>query len=279
MFGQQNHACSEVASLQPSPNLCAYPVSRARQPGRSTTSRLTIPSGMRPAHDREHGAHIRRAASREELIEPRVSPTRPMPLWTVFSAQPAGPPAREAVLDEELAGEREDEGQDRHRDRASDSVGGNHHRHVVGAARREVHVVVADAVPWAMSTVIGFYVLSRAMAALQLMAHEPLVGSASAAHRFIRAFVDALSSMLPELDRFTESEWLIHSAGTLADPAIERAVQSGRSRRRDACCSCSDCRKTICFAAEVACSTGIQQKCTKELLPCSRSWDVARPVT
>ena len=131
---------------------------------------------------------------------------------------PAGrPPARETVLDEELAGEREDEGQDRHRDRASDSVGGNHHRHVVGAARREVHVVVADAVPWAMSTVIGFYVLSRAMAALQLMAHEPLVGSASAAHRFIRAFVDALSSMLPELDRFTESEWLIHSAGTLAD--------------------------------------------------------------
>ena len=72
-------------------------------------------------------------------------------------------------------------------------------------------------VPWAMSTVIGFYVLSRAMAALQLMAHEPLVGSASAAHRFIRAFVDALSSMLPELDRFTESEWLIHSTGTLAD--------------------------------------------------------------
>ena len=72
-------------------------------------------------------------------------------------------------------------------------------------------------VAWAMSTVIGFYVLSRAMAALQLMAHEPLVDSASAAHRFIRAFFDALAFALPDLDRFTESEWLIHGAGTIDD--------------------------------------------------------------
>ena len=55
------------------------------------------------------------------------------------------PPAREAVLDEELAGQREDEGQDRHRDRPPDTVRRDHHRHVVGAARRQVHVVVADA--------------------------------------------------------------------------------------------------------------------------------------
>ena len=57
------------------------------------------------------------------------------------------PPAREAVLGEELAGQGEDEGQDRHRDRPPYSVRGDHHRHVIGAARRQVHVVVTDAEP------------------------------------------------------------------------------------------------------------------------------------
>ena len=72
-------------------------------------------------------------------------------------------------------------------------------------------------IAWAMSTVIGFYVLSRTMAALQYMAHEPLGVSASAARQFMRAFIDALAHLLPDLDRFTESEWLIHGAGTIAD--------------------------------------------------------------
>ena len=53
--------------------------------------------------------------------------------------------AREAILDEELAGQGEDEGQDGHRDRAPHPVRRDHHRHGVGAARRQIHVVVADA--------------------------------------------------------------------------------------------------------------------------------------
>ena len=70
---------------------------------------------------------------------------------------------------------------------------------------------------WAMGTVLGFYVLSRSMAALQLIAHAPGTEPGSVAWSFIRAFVDALAYLLPDLDRFTESEWLIHGAGTLAD--------------------------------------------------------------
>ena len=72
-------------------------------------------------------------------------------------------------------------------------------------------------ITWSMSAVLGFYVLSRSMAALQSMAHEPLAVSAGASWQFIRAFVDALAFLLPDLDRFTESEWLIHGAGTIAD--------------------------------------------------------------
>ena len=72
-------------------------------------------------------------------------------------------------------------------------------------------------VAWAMSTVLGFYVLSRSMAALQLIAHASGAEPGSVAWSFIRAFVDTLAYLLPDLDRFTESEWLIHGAGTLTD--------------------------------------------------------------
>ena len=72
-------------------------------------------------------------------------------------------------------------------------------------------------VTWALGTVIGFYVLSRSMAALQLMAREPLVDSGSTAQQLAGILVDALSFVLPDLDRFTTSEWLIHGAGTIAD--------------------------------------------------------------
>ena len=78
----------------------------------------------------------------------------------------------------------------------------------------------------ALGAVVGFYVLSRAMAALQLMAHEPLA-VASVAGRLARDLVDALAFVLPDLDRFTESSWLIHADGTLADlhfAAVQAAV-------------------------------------------------------
>ena len=55
------------------------------------------------------------------------------------------------------------------------------------------------------------------MTALQLMAHAAPGVDASAAQRFMRAFVDALAFVLPDLDRFTRSEWLIHGTGTSTD--------------------------------------------------------------
>ena len=69
----------------------------------------------------------------------------------------------------------------------------------------------------AMSAVLGFYLLSRSMAALQLIAHAPVAEPGSPAWPFFRAFVDTLAYLLPDLDRFTASEWLIHGDGTLAD--------------------------------------------------------------
>ena len=72
-------------------------------------------------------------------------------------------------------------------------------------------------VTWAMSSVMGFYLLSRSMTALQLMAHESSATHGTAARQFMRAFVDALAFVAPDLDRFARSEWLIHGTGTFAD--------------------------------------------------------------
>ena len=70
------------------------------------------------------------------------------------------------------------------------------------------HVTVA------LSAVMAFYLLSRSITAIQLMGHFPVIASDSLAQKVIVAFLDALAFLLPELDRFTSSEWLIyHTAG------------------------------------------------------------------
>lgn len=78
---------------------------------------------------------------------------------------------------------------------------------------------------WALSTAAGFYVLSRAVGALQLMAHGSPVGEASASRWAVGTLVDALAFVLPDLGRFTESDWLVYGDGTLADLALA-AVQA-----------------------------------------------------
>ena len=88
---------------------------------------------------------------------------------------------------------------------------------LIVAAMSLLCVFTFTRIAWAMSTVLGFYVLSRSMAALQLIAHAPAAEPGLVAWPFIRALVDALAYLLPDIDRFTESEWLIHGAGTLAD--------------------------------------------------------------
>lgn len=70
------------------------------------------------------------------------------------------------------------------------------------------HVTVA------LSAVMVFYLLSRSMTAIQLMGHFPVTTSESLSQDAIVAFLDALAFLLPELDRFTSSDWLIyHTAG------------------------------------------------------------------
>lgn len=63
--------------------------------------------------------------------------------------------------------------------------------------------------PTAFAAVLGFYLLSRVMSALLLIGNSPLVENATPAHQFIQYFMTGLSYLLPDLDRFTATQWLI----------------------------------------------------------------------
>lgn len=66
--------------------------------------------------------------------------------------------------------------------------------------------------PTAFASVLGFYLLSRVMSSLLLIGSSPLVESATPAHQFIYYFMTGLSYLLPDLDRFTSTQWLISGA-------------------------------------------------------------------
>lgn len=60
----------------------------------------------------------------------------------------------------------------------------------------------------------GFYVLARSVTALQLAGHGALP---DAGQRAIGAGTDLLAFVLPRLDAFARSEWLLYGTGTAAD--------------------------------------------------------------
>jgi len=62
----------------------------------------------------------------------------------------------------------------------------------------------------AISVVAGFYLLCRAIAAMQLIGHSPLIDAAVWSNQFIAALLDTLACVLPELYRFAPSEWLVY---------------------------------------------------------------------
>jgi ABC-type transport system involved in multi-copper enzyme maturation permease subunit len=72
----------------------------------------------------------------------------------------------------------------------------------------------------ALSTVMAFYLLARSIEAFRLMAKHPIVESEAFSQRAIEALVDALAYLLPDLSRFTSSDWLVYGGGGWHDLAL-----------------------------------------------------------
>lgn len=65
----------------------------------------------------------------------------------------------------------------------------------------------------AMSLTLGFYLLSRSMAAIQLIGHTPL-NESGMTQQFMVHLLDAIALVLPRLDTFTQTAWLVNDAAS-----------------------------------------------------------------
>jgi hypothetical protein len=72
-----------------------------------------------------------------------------------------------------------------------------------------------------MSAVLGFYFLARTMAALQLMGATSLAEAGSTSRQVTTGLLNSIALLLPRLDLFTQTAWLVNATGGMVDlPAI-----------------------------------------------------------
>ncbi len=65
----------------------------------------------------------------------------------------------------------------------------------------------------AFSAVMAFYILSRSVSAIQLIGQSPLLESGTLSQNVINKIVDGIAFILPSLDQFTLTGWLIYHTG------------------------------------------------------------------
>lgn len=73
----------------------------------------------------------------------------------------------------------------------------------------------------AASFVLGFYVLARSLAAMQLMSAAPVAGSDTLLHRILAGGVDVVAMLTPALDRYAHTGWLVDGSGSWSTLAAQ----------------------------------------------------------
>lgn len=62
----------------------------------------------------------------------------------------------------------------------------------------------------AASFVLGFYVLARSLTAIRLISAHPLAGADTPAQEIARLLVEGLALVMPALDRWTRTDWIVN---------------------------------------------------------------------
>ncbi len=68
----------------------------------------------------------------------------------------------------------------------------------------------------AFSGVVAFYLLARGMETIQLISDSPLLKTNTLSQDFINSLLDLIALVLPRLDLFARTEWLIYAAPDLS---------------------------------------------------------------
>lgn len=68
----------------------------------------------------------------------------------------------------------------------------------------------------ALSATLGFYLLARSITALQLIAKEAQLETSNS-QQFMSMVMNGVAAVIPHLDNFTKTEWLVYQTGQWAD--------------------------------------------------------------
>ena len=66
--------------------------------------------------------------------------------------------------------------------------------------------------PSALTGVFIFYAAARSVSSIYLMAKHPIIPHSGIGQAFMDRFIEALSWLLPDLHRFTRTEWLVYGS-------------------------------------------------------------------
>lgn len=72
----------------------------------------------------------------------------------------------------------------------------------------------------ALGAVAAFYFLARSMAGMQLISHSMILENGSITHEAMKTVLDLMALLLPGLDGFTRTSWLVYGGGPQEIPAI-----------------------------------------------------------
>ena len=65
----------------------------------------------------------------------------------------------------------------------------------------------------ALGAIMAFYLLARSIVSLQLIGHHALSAELNS-QKIMNGMIDTLSALLPHLDEFTRTDWLVYNSGT-----------------------------------------------------------------
>jgi ABC-type Na+ efflux pump permease subunit len=60
------------------------------------------------------------------------------------------------------------------------------------------------------SVVMAFYILSRTIETIQLISDSPILALGSMSHKFMNGLLDLIAYLIPNLNDFTQTEWLVY---------------------------------------------------------------------
>jgi ABC-type Na+ efflux pump permease subunit len=69
-------------------------------------------------------------------------------------------------------------------------------------------------IPAAITGVLVIYAAARSATSIYLMSQYPIISHTTIAQKFMDGFIEMLTWLLPDLHRFTQTEWLAHNTGS-----------------------------------------------------------------